>query len=431
MKGNYKRKQKILRHQRYIQRKQLNSKSRIIRKKHRGYHPLPKIIYKSPVFSHLDKAHFLITHNIHNHVANLDIPKVFCLSKNPDESLSFLKLIYSLLMDQNIEEIHFNHFSCKYMGICASIIMDIIILECIKYRKSIDSEISLSGNVKDGKVSDSDEVDSLVKMSGLLKHLNIYNGVLRNTEKLDLIKNEKSSYVAEKSIDYIDRSLKRHGYSLTKQGRNHFGKFFGEIVDNCSLHGGDKAIWYTIGHYSYDEKAGLGKCKLCIVDFGNTIYESLKYHSKPKILRRIDRYIKKTWYSFRSTRNEEVLFTLFSLQQRVSRIMDKESVRGNGTVTFIESFLDLFNTGNADYKSMFSITSGRCSILFDGKYRTQNKSFNEGYENKIIAFNANNNLYEEPDKNYVRLLKNSFPGTVVSMDLYIDSKYLQRSNTNG
>lgn len=430
MNGSYKRKQRIIQHQRYLLRKLLRSK-RKKRIKGKSFRPYPRIIYKSPVLSYLANAHFFVSHKYRSNYVELDIPRVFCLSKNPDESLAFLRLIYSLLMNPSVEVICFNHFNCKYMGICASVIMDIIVMECIKYRKSIDSDITLSGIVKNGKVSDNDEVDSLVKMSGLLNHLNIYKGVLRNTEKLDLIINESSSQVAEKSIDYINRSLKRHGFILTKLGMNHFGNFFGEIVDNCSLHGGENAIWYTIGHYSYDEKAHLGKCKLCIVDFGNTIYESLKYHSKPRILKRIDHYIKKSWYSFKSVRDEEILYTLFSLQQRVSRIIDKEAVRGNGTVRFIESFLDLFNTNDSKYKSVFSITSGKCSILFDGKYRLQNKAFKSGHENKIIAFNLNNNLYEEPDKDYVRQLKNSFPGTVISMDLYIDSKYLQRSNTNG
>ena len=431
MKGKSKRKFRIIQHQRYVFRKHVHKKNKNKSRSHKRYHPIPKIVYKSPVLSHLEKTHFCIRHQIKDHIANLDVPEVFCLSRNPNESLSFLRMIYSLLMDSSIDEIRFNHFNCKHIGICASIIMDIIIIECIKYRNSIDSSITLSGIVKDGKVSNNDEVDSLVKMSGLLKHLNVYKGVLNNTEKLELIKNESSSYVAEKSIDYINRSLRRHGYILTKLGANHFGNFFGEIVDNCSLHGGENAIWYTIGHYSYDKKANLGKCKLCIVDFGDTIHQSLKYHSNSKTLKRINRYIKKAWYSSRSIRDEEVLYTLFSLQQRVSRIIDKESVRGNGTVRFIESFLDLFNSSDSNYKSVFSITSGKCSILFDGKYRLQNKSFKAGHENKIIAFNKNNNLYEEPDKDYVRHLINSFPGTVISMDLYIDSKYLQRSNLNG
>lgn len=424
MNGRYKRKLKIIRHQRYILRKILNNINKN-KGKNKGRNNYRGENGYSKILACLERTNFRVSHNYAKPVACIDVPKVFCLSKNPDGSILFLREIYSLFMDYGIKEIHFNHFSCDYMGICASVIMDIIVMECIRYRESKKNNIVLSGTLKNGRVSNSNEVDTLVKMSGLLNHLKIYNGAIRNTEKLPMIKNGSSSYVAEKSIEYINRSLRRHGFKLTKQGNNHFGKFFGEIVDNCLLHGGDEAVWFTIGHYTYDEKAQLGKCKLCIVDFGDTIHESLKYHSNKKILKRINHYIKKTMFSFKSVRNEEVLYTLFSLQQRVSRIIDKKSVRGNGTVTFIESFLNLFNTNNENYKSLFSITSGKCSVLFDGKYRLEKKSYKKDYFNKIIAFNESNDLYKEPDNEYVRQLKNGFPGTVISMDLYIDSKYIK------
>ncbi len=65
-------------------------------------------------------------------------------------------------------------------------------------------------------------------------------------------------------------------------------------------------------------------------------------------------------------------------------------------------------------------------ILFDGKYRLKEKSYKTGFSNKIIAFNQANDLTVEPDKKYVQTLKNSFPGTIISMDLIIDTKYLER-----
>lgn len=69
---------------------------------------------------------------------------------------------------------------------------------------------------------------------------------------------------------------------------------------------------------------------------------------------------------------------------------------------------------------MLSITSGHCSILFDGTYTMKSVKYNGGYENKIIAFNSNNELTKAPDQKYVRTLKNRFPGTIISMELYID-----------
>ena len=83
----------------------------------------------------------------------------------------------------------------------------------------------------------------------------------------------------------------------------------------------------------------------------------------------------------------------------------------------------------SEQKSLFSITSGKCSILFDGKYQLQDKTYKKEYTNKIIAFNEKNDLTIEPDKNYVRTLDNSFPGTIISMDLTISNQYIERINS--
>ena len=45
---------------------------------------------------------------------------------------------------------------------------------------------------------------------------------------------------------------------------------------------------------------------------------------------------------------------------------------------------------------------------------------------KIIAFNAENDLDVPPDRDYVRPLDHSFPGTVVSIRLNLDETYLAK-----
>lgn len=355
----------------------------------------------------------------------LKVPEIFCFSKKPNETIAFLQELYGYVINPQVTKIHFDHFTCKYLNVCASTAMDIILIEAIKWRKSMGYDIEISGSMHKGKLSNSEEVDSLLKMSGIIKHLNIANGIkISNSENLALIECGESSDVAERTIDYINTSLNRQGFKLTKQGINYFGSSLGQIIENCKNHGGKDGIWFTLGHYYYDENIQVGKCKLTIFDFGQTIYEGLKYASSKKALAKIKHYIKKTIIF--SKKAEETYYTLFALQQRASRIISKNVIRGNGTVTFIEALLNLFNSDMENHKSVFSITSGRCSILFDGSYKLEEKVFKNGYTNKTIAFNKNNNLYEEPDADYVRTLTNYFPGTVISMDLTIDNKYLTR-----
>ena len=263
-----------------------------------------------------------------------------------------------------------------------------------------------------------------------MKHFTSYNEPLEEVECLELIKNGESSDIAEKIIDYIERSLLRHELILTKEGKNHFSHLLGEISDNCREHGGEKAKWYTLGHYFFDKRTKKGKCQLVILDFGETIYEGLKNAETQNIRNKLQDYVNEAVEKFSITETEETLYTLFSLQQRVSRVeQDDGRARGNGTVTFLDAFQKLFNGNNSSKnKSMLSITSGKCSILFDGTYTLKEQTYENGQVNKIIAFNSENRLDMPPDKKYVRTLENFFPGTVISMELYIDDTLMRKED---
>lgn len=43
-----------------------------------------------------------------------------------------------------------------------------------------------------------------------------------------------------------------------------------------------------------------------------------------------------------------------------------------------------------------------------------------------IAFNEDNDLNKKPDKKCVYNLQNKFPGTIISMELYLDRKYFEQ-----
>lgn len=118
---------------------------------------------------------------------------------------------------------------------------------------------------------------------------------------------------------------------------------------------------------------------------------------------------------------------MFSLQQRVSRFaLRREVVRGNGTVAFLEAFQQLLVENMGQDKSLLSITSGKCSILFDGTYSFDEITYDGGYKNKIIAFNQDNDLKKPPDHRYVRSIENGFPGTVISIELHISNTHISR-----
>ncbi|MCE5222362.1 MAG: hypothetical protein LLF98_14245 [Clostridium sp.] len=359
--------------------------------------------------------------NVHNNRRNrIIIPKNFSFIENPDETIDTLKKIH-YLGDSKAEEIFFDHTKLQNLDISASTVMDTLIMDIIKKREKRKQNIGISGEYysNDGKIS------AILEVSGILKHLGFKNTEPKNIEKLELIESQSSDDVSTEVVEYIDRCLKRQKLELTKRGRRYFSILVGEIIDNCELHGGEFSKWYTLGHYFNQEE--YGECQLVIFNYGNTIYESLKRKDTTKEakeslenmsnIHKLD-YKNLFW-------NEESMWTLYALQDGVSRKRDKKHPdRGTGTVRFINSFQNIGCTVGGNYPKM-SIISGNTCILFNNKYKLEDVDFG-GKSRKIIAFNKENNLYKPPDRENVRILKNYFPGTVISMNFYIDEKYIEK-----
>ena len=128
--------------------------------------------------------------------------------------------------------------------------------------------------------------------------------------------------------------------------------------------------------------------------------------------------------------DEELLWTLFSLQHGISRLNSaQDETRGQGTIDLIDSFQKLGRKYDKDgniQKPIMSITSGNINILFDGTYTIREDENNL----KVIAFNAENSLKNEPDEKYVKNIGNYFPGTVISIKFFIDREYIEELKKN-
>lgn len=351
---------------------------------------------------------------------NIKIPKNFSLIQNPDESIEVLKEILYIGINPKVKDIYIEHQNLNNLDICASTIMDVIIMEIEKYRKEfMNSDFSIGGEVKANQ-----KIAEMLEVSGILEHLDFDIEVPKHIRKLELIECGEQGVVSTKVTDYINECLNEQEFEFSRKGYDYFVSMVGEVIDNCEIHGGEFTKWYTLGHYSM--KNDIGECSLVIFNFGDTIYENLKYgkitEETKESLEKMTKYYQKNFNN--ESWSEEALWTLYSLQDGVSRFRDSkmDPDRGTGTVTFIDSFQKIGKTMN-DKKPLMSITSGKVSILFDGKYSLK-ASNKKNEDRKIIAFNKENDLYKLPDKRNVRILKNGFPGTVISMNFYLDKKYL-------
>lgn len=346
----------------------------------------------------------------------IDIPQVFSFIKNPDETILTLKKIFYCGNNKKIKKIYFNYDNCKELGLCASLITDLIVVELTKTRK-----IGLSGTAPQDRLA-----RKMFNITGLPKHLGIRNISTKDTETLETLSNLELSDMCEKLVEYYNNCLHTQGYTLSDDGKNKFGKMFGEVFDNAIKYSGNLGSWHALGYFDRpEEDKNYGKCRLVLMNFGSTIYEGLKAEDTTKYTKKqLERHTKKHHSFFGINFNEEVLWTLYALQKNVSKQrIDKQDTKGKGTIDLIESFMAIGAEINEE-KPIMSITSGGCHILFDGTYTLKEIEYKDGRKVPIIAFNDKNSLNHKPDSNYVYALKNKFIGTVISMEFYLDRQYI-------
>lgn len=393
---------------------------------HGGYNKIKKsflfkqLLNKNAIFQIFEEKNFYKKPKIYLESAYLEIPEVFSFSKNAFETINVLKeLSYSV---KNELPIFINHKQCKEIDLAASLVMDVILMEYKNMSKKSKLRIEV-----EGILSENSKVNEILKFSGILNNLGIIKSKRDSRlELLPLTKNEDSGIMTTKIIDYYNKCLNSKNFILNEEGETYFSTMIGEVISNCSDHGGQNVQWYALGHYTEKDS----ECNLTIFDFGNTIYEGLKNNTICS--KTIEKLKKMTEYhKIKSKKvDKELLWTLFSLQHGISRLnSDCDSTRGQGTVDLIDSFQKLgakYNDAGILEKPLMSITSGNINILFDGTYTIKENSENL----KIIAFNENNDLKEEPDKKFVKNTKNFFPGTVISIKFFVDRKYIEEVQNN-
>ena len=380
-------------------------------------------VEKTKVQKTLEKNEFIKKVDTINKKAIIKIPREFCFIRNPEQTLEVLKQINYFFDKTKIEEIFFDYSECELLGLDASVVTDVIVIDGLKYRKHLDIPSKLNGNFP--------KTNSAIQVfinSGLLKHLDISDGVEDPlVERLEpFVKNKSSLDLTNEVILYYQKCLQRNGYELTSKGIDKFNNLVGEIIDNLGNHSGEDGDWFVSGHFAQRENNELGKGTLTFISFGNTIYESLKEPTvSPIIKKKLDAHTKchKKLFEIGSW-DEETSWTVFALQYKISRFNSKaDPDRGTGTIKFIQNFSILGKTFEND-KPLMTILSGNTHILFDGTYNLKSKIV-RNKEIPVIAFNKENDLRKRPDKKVVKLLKNKFPGTIITVEFFVDRRYLK------
>ncbi|MBR1930226.1 MAG: hypothetical protein IJ833_01950 [Lachnospiraceae bacterium] len=249
----------------------------------------------------------------------------------------------------------------------------------------------------------------------------------------------KADETATKLTNYFNKCLRTQNMELNGEGKRILSRIFGEVISNCEIHGGDQATWYTQGHYQNRSDDFYGEMQLLFLNIGETIYEGLKKDSSDETKDRLARMMKKHQKHINAGWDEEMIYTVFALQEGVSRLRDKHvegyQWRGSGTVSMIEMFNEI-GESETGLKPNMTILSGNTQIVFTDKYKMDIVKFQEDVvfgngERKIIAFNETNDIYKPGDSENVKKISEYFPGTVISLRFYLDSRYISSLKRNG
>jgi hypothetical protein len=370
----------------------------------------------------------------------IPIPRRFSCIEDPEEALAVFQSLASLADRRALKEVFFDHSACETLELGASVVMDVIALELRRVWRARRHQTTFAGAYP-GSV----RVREVLQTTGLVKNLGVFDKILRDSRRFELLslisgrrgktsarKSSSHENAAQALAEYLDRCLERQGHRLTRDGLRLVANIVSEILNNAEEHSGGPP-WHVIG-YMYQEDGGVGECSIAIFNLGDTIFETLTDPTASPQLKGELRELSSLHRSrglFGVTWTEETLWTLYSLQEGVSRFTGQAQGRdrGFGTVRMIELFQKLGQTTGGVRRPRMCLMSGSTHISFDGTYQMGPRRDREG--RKVIAFNAENDLSMKPDSSAVKSLNGFFPGTLISMEFFLDKAYLKTAVGGG
>jgi hypothetical protein len=356
-------------------------------------------------------------------------PKEFSFIDAPDQAIECLEDFARAALS-GVKSLSIQQHECEQIDLCAAAVLNALALEA-----SNRLRLGLKGTYPLQRVP-----QEIVRAAGLPKCLGLPLTEPEGFHTFKLIKGTRTKAVATAAspkeiqtqhlTEYVNGCLERYDAQLSPQGTDRFGKLVGEILANSEEHSG-RGEWWIAGYLRHPKSAPFGDCHLTIFNFGLTLEESLKELPSTSLLRqqieklvaehtRRKLFVVKTW-------TEENLWTLYALQEGVSRFNDQAQHlghRGFGTTEMIRMFQLLGQSREPASEPVMCVVSGHTHIRFDNSVRLDLQPTSTGQQRRVIAFNAANDLGQPPERKYVRNLANFFPGTLISLRFYLDKAYL-------
>lgn len=371
------------------------------------------------------------------------VPKIFSFEENSDDCITFFKcLISSYLLTDTTTIVDFK--ICERIDITNAMLLKIIVRELIetkvrynsvfynptykeiKYLKSICNKVNrylfaykLVDNIE------KKEIEDVQPEEGFL-----YLGLQTNMASKKSYKENKKGSVCTIVREFINESLVQSDAILNVSGVHKIDRLLSEIFNNAEDHSIHNE-WYVDGASFKNIIDGepIIELNLGILNLGFSISEGIINNEKRN--KEMMTNIKK-WYDRHSELKEQTgsklskddLYTLYSLQDGVSRLKYEDESRGHGTMNFIKAFITLgsFGKENPEYKPHLNIISGKTCVHCDNEVEPYKEN-----DNYLLSLNKEKDISLLPDDNYLRHMQEYFPGTFLEVKIYLNKKYFSKA----
>lgn len=392
---------------------------------------IPK--YYSPFLRHFHAKGYIDSQYVSKIIK---IPNSFVFTTNYDECIIVFKSILSSFL-LGYGKIILDFSRCKKSSVSGFALLEIILFYLedykIRFNKNryfkCEKKLTIVHSKKDSKTN---------------KYIHTFLGVALPAKdndgsqflKFDMRRgchttyshNEKARICTE-LVRFLEESSHKVGVSLKPKGRSNLEKLIGEVLGNAEDHSAEKSFWHVLGVSFLEKQSGTDvvELNLCIANTGFSMYEGFEEtkHQNIENYMKCQQLYDEHSQKFTAKHNfeRENLFTLYLLNDGISRLKFQDSSRGNGTTRFLQAFitLGLFGQQNKKFNSQLTIASGHTTLKCDnavGPYKNGTAL--------CLSLNLDKDIRELPSPDYLKYYKSYFPGTFFEIQIFLNEEFFKQ-----
>lgn len=347
------------------------------------------------------------------------------------------ELIHSIFNKPN-KEITLDFSQCKKTDEPTIFFLNIILMEVKQYYKNLNNKLVIKDKILRLHLikSQDNKVNRLLFLYKNIKDFDFDNfdfqsddipykhlGYLKGEKAQKHYLENKKNFFTTQIVEYLNACLEVSNYNFSPTGRNELEGIISEVLNNAEDHS-PMNTYYVTSTFSLniaEKKEDLvGVLNINFLNFGYSFHDGLEQNkeSNYEIYKILEEKSKSE--NFKSFTKEEI-FTLLALQDGISRLKFTDESRGTGTMKFITCFMNFgdFEDPSKNFIPHLKIFSGRTLVVCNKKYKPYLKD-----DRYCLSLNAENDLNFKPDKNNLKSLETNFPGTMISVKVYLNENNL-------